>query len=291
MFLPKLEEYLSPEDGREAVKLLEEYGDRALIVAGGTFIHALAARGLLYEIGALIDIQKLPLKFIQSGRDGLRVGAMTTFAQLEQAHEVQSMAPLGAVKDALRYPPAQIKNMATVGGSVASSSPLFDLPVAFMALDGVVKSLGPGGAREIRLGEFFSDYFENALAGNEFLTELILPHLPPKSSSAFIKLETNANDLAILNVGVRITVEASGICKEARVVVGGGVGKVPVRAVSSEKLLKEERLTDEILKKAGQAVQSDLRPVSDQRASSQYRLAVAKVLVERILSQAVTRLT
>lgn len=291
MFLPKLREYLSPEDGNEAVGLLEKYGDNALVVAGGTFIHGLAARGLLTEIETLIDIQKLQLKFIKSGPDGLRVGAMTTFAQLEQAHEVRSMACLGAVKDALRYPPAQIRNMATVGGSVASSSPLFDLPVAFMALDGVVKSLGPGGVRETGLGEFFRDYFENALAGNEFLTELVLPQLPPKSSSAFIKLETNANDLAILNVGVRVTVEASGICKEARVVVGGGVGKVPVRAVSSERLLKEKRLTDEILKKAGQALQSDLRPISDHRASSQYRLAVAKVLAERTLSQAVARLT
>jgi CO/xanthine dehydrogenase FAD-binding subunit len=290
MFLPKLKGYLTPEDGNEAVGLLEEYGDNALIVAGGTFIHALAARGLLAEIEALIDIQKLQLKFIKLGRDGLRVGAMTTFAQLEQAHEVQSMASLGAVKDALQYPPTQIKNMATVGGSVASSSPLFDLPVAFMALDGVVKSLGPRGAKTISLGEFFLDYFENALAGNEFLTELILPQLPPKSSSAFIKLETNANDLAILNVGVRVTVEASGVCEEARVVVGGGVGKVPVRAVSLERLLKGEELTDGLLNKAGQAGQADLEPVSDQRASSQYRSTVAKVLVQRALSRAVKRL-
>lgn len=200
------------------------------------------------------------------------------------------MAPLGAVKDALQYPPPQIKNMATVGGSVASSCPLFDLPVVFMALDGVVKSMGPRGEREIALGEFFLDYFENALEKNEFLTELLLPPLPPGSSSAFIKLETNANDLAILNVGVRVTVEESGMCKDARVVVGGGVGKAPVRAVSSEKLLQGEKLTDELVKEAGQAARSDIRPVSDQRASSQYRSAVAKVLVERALRRAVPTL-
>lgn len=290
MSLTKLREYRSPEDRNEVVKLLEKYGESALIIAGGTFIHALAARGLLAEIEALIDMQKLRLDFIKSGGRGLQIGAMTTFAQLAQAGEVQSMAPLGAVKDALQYPPPQIKNMATVGGSVASSCPLFDLPVVFMALDGVVKSMGPRGEREIALGEFFLDYFENALEKNEFLTELLLPPLPPRSSSAFIKLETNANDLAILNVGVRVTVEESGICKDARVVVGGGVGKAPVRAVSSEKLLQGEKLTDELLKEAGQAARSDIRPVSDQRASSQYRSAVAKVLVERALRRAVPTL-
>ncbi|MFQ5738460.1 MAG: FAD binding domain-containing protein [Acidobacteriota bacterium] len=290
MSLTKLREYRSPEDRNEVVKLLEKYGESALIIAGGTFIHALAARGLLAEIEALIDIQKLRLDFIQSGGKGLQIGAMTTFAQLAQAGEVQSMAPLGAVKDALQYPPPQIKNMATVGGSVASSCPLFDLPVVFMALDGVVKSMGPRGEREIALGEFFLDYFENALEENEFLTELLLPPLPPGSSSAFIKLETNANDLAILNVGVRVTVEESGMCKDARVVVGGGVGKAPVRAVSSEKLLQGEKLTDELVKEAGQAARSDIRPVSDQRASSQYRSVVAKVLVERALRRAVPTL-
>ncbi len=289
MSLVKLREYLNPEDRNEVVKLLEIYGDSALIVAGGTFIHTLAARGLLTEIEALIDIQKLRLGFIRSGAKGLKIGAMTTFAQLAHAGEVQSMAPLGAVKDASHHLPPQIKNMATVGGSVASSCPLFDVPVVFIALDGVVKSMSPRGEREISLEEFFLDYFENALEKDEFLTELLLPQLPPKSSSAFMKLQTNANDLAIVNVGVRVTAEESGVCKEARVVVGGGVGKAPVRAVSSERLLKGEKLTDELLKEAGQAVQSDLSPVSDHRASSQYRSVVAEVLVERALRRAVSR--
>lgn len=290
MSLSKLKEFLSPEDRNETVELLEKYGNRAVILAGGTFIHGLAARGLLTEIEAIINIQKLQLNFIKSGRDGLAIGAMTTFAQLEKARKVQNMTWLGAVKDALQYPPVQIKNMATVGGSVASSFPLFDLPVAFMALDGVVKSLGPGGPREIRLEKFFLDYFENALERNEFLTELLLPALALKSSSAFVKLQTNANDLALLNVGVRLTVDASGRCEEARVVVGGGVGKVPVRAVTAEKLLEGERFTDELLTTAGQAVSSELKPLSDHRASSQYRSAVAKVLATRTLSRAVARL-
>ena len=118
---------------------------------------------------------------------------------------------------------------------------------------------------------------------------MLLPQLPPKSSSAFLKLGTNANDLAILNVAVRVTVEKSGTCTEARVALGGGVGKVPVRAVSSEKVLKGEKLSDELLKEAGQAAGSDLSPVSDHRASSRYRSAVAKVLVERALGRAVSR--
>ena len=116
------------------------------------------------------------------------------------------------------------------------------------------------------------------------------PRLPARSSSAFIKLETNANDLAIVNVAVRVTLDESGSCQEARVVVGGGVAETPVRALASENLLQGERISDELLQRAGVAAQADLQPMSDHRASAAYRSAMAKTLTERALQRAVARL-
>jgi len=290
MSLTSVKEYFTPDGNNEVLELLEKYGDGAMIVAGGSFVHGLDARDLLFGIEALIDIQNLGLNQVTSDSAGLSVGAMVTFTELQQVNEVQSSAAFGAVRDALNYPPLQIRNVATIGGNIASACPYFDLPTALMSLDGVVQAQGPAGLREIGLQEFFAGLFQNSLEASEFVTGLFLPSLPARSSSAFIKLETNANDLAIVNVAVRITLDESGSCREARVVVGGGVAETPVRAVASENLLKGKKISDELLQQAGVATQSDLQPMSDHRASAAYRSAMAKTLTERALKRAVARL-
>jgi len=143
-------------------------------------------------------------------------GATTTLAELVASKRVQHRPELGAVLDALCYPTAQIRNMATVAGCVASATPLFDLPVALMALDGVVRGAGPKGSREIGLDKFYLDYFKHVLERTELITEVLVPRQPSRSASAFLKLETNANDLALLNVAVRIILDEKGTCRDAR---------------------------------------------------------------------------
>jgi CO/xanthine dehydrogenase FAD-binding subunit len=288
--LTSVKEYFLPSAPNEVLELLQKYGDRALIVAGGSFVHGLDARDLLYGIEALIDIQNLELKEITSDADGLSLGAMVTFSELQRASGVADSAALGAVRDALRYPPVQIRNVATVGGNIASACPYFDLPTAMLALGGVVRSQGPGGAREIALQDFAEGLFQNSLEPGEFVTGLFLPSLPERSSSAFIKFETNANDLAIVNVGVCITLDASGTCQAARVAVGGGVAETPVRSPSCEALLQGKALTGEVFREAAAAVGSDLDPMSDHRASAAYRSSIAKTLAERSLKRALARL-
>jgi CO/xanthine dehydrogenase FAD-binding subunit len=288
--LTSVSEYFTPGGKEEVLELLERYGDSAIIVAGGSFIKGLDARDLLYGIEALIDIQNLGLDQVTADATGLSVGAMVTFAQLQKTEEVRSSTAFGAVRDALKYPPTQIRNVATVGGNIASACPYFDLPTALMSLDGVVQAQGPAGTREIAIGDFFEGLFQNRLESGEFLAGLLLPLLPARSSSAFIKLETNANDLAIVNVAVRVTLDDTGACQVARVVVGGGVDETPVRAAAAESLLQGARLSDDVLQRAAEAVQSDLDPMSDHRASAAYRTAVAKTLTGRALRQAVARL-
>ena len=290
MSLTSVKEYFTPDGNKEVFELLERYGDGAMIVAGGSFVHGLDARDLLFGIEALIDIQNLELNQVTSDSAGLSVGAMVTFTQLQQVEEIQSSVAFGAVRDALKYPPAQIRNVATVGGNIASACPYFDLPTAIMSLGGVVQAQGPGGTREIGLQAFFAGLFQNTLEPNEFVTGLVFPPLPARSASAFIKLETNANDLAIVNVAARITLDESGTCQEASVVVGGGVAETPIRATAADNLLQGEKMSDDLLKQAGIAAQSDLQPMSDHRASAAYRSAMAKTLTERALRRAVARL-
>ena len=149
MSLTSLKEYFAPNDEAELLALLETYHGSALIVAGGSFVHGLDARGLLLGVEALIDIRNLGLKHVTLDTEGLSIGAMVTFTELQQLEEVQTSAALGALRDALKYPPLQIRNVATVGGNIAAACPYFDLPTAFMSLDAVVKAHGPNVQRNL----------------------------------------------------------------------------------------------------------------------------------------------
>ena len=289
MALSSVNTYLSPENETAVVQLLQKYEDSALIVAGGTFLHGLAARGLLTGIEALIDIQNAGLDYFTANSEGIAIGAVTRFLQLEQNDNVQQQPWLGAVKDALDYPPVQIMNSATVGGSIAAACPFFDLPVSFLALDGAVRAHGPDGSRDIPMEAFFSGLFENCLAPDEFVTAITLPQPAANSASAFIKLETNANDLAILNVAVALTLDDSNTCSLARVFVGGGTGETPVRATTAEQALTGAVVNAETVDKAAQAAKSDVDPISDHRASAEYRTEMARVLVARAIRKAAER--
>lgn len=291
MSLATFENYFLPGNGREVVALLQEYGERALILAGGSFVHGLAARDLLSGVDVFIDIQKLGLVNIVTDPDGLQVGAMTRFTDFEKVPEIQNDPGWGAVKDALSYPPAQIMNAATVGGSIAAVCPYFDLPTALLAVGGKVKVESNTGSREINLKDFSTSLFESSLGVDEFVTGLVLPQPVSGSVSAFIKLATNANDLAIVNVAVQINLDRSGVCRSASVALGGGVNEITLRSAAAEKLLEGQKLTDELMKAAGTAVQVDISPMADHRASAEYRSAMASVLTERALQRAIARLT
>ncbi len=290
MSLAGLNEYCLPDTAADVVTLLERLGDSGLIVAGGTFVHGLEARGLLTGIDALIDIQNLGLNTVSFDADALRLGAMATFAQLAAAPQVNETPALGAVKDALTYPPMQILNVATIGGNIAASCPFFDLPTALLALDATVTAQGSAGERTIALPEFLTGLFENSLSGDEFVTGLTIPNAAPGTASAFLKLETNANDLAIVNVAVRITLNAEGNCSDPRVTVGGGIGESSVRSPAAEAVLNGQSSGAELFQAAADAVPADIEPMSDHRASAEYRTAIAKVYVKRALQQAAARL-
>lgn len=289
MSLPNIGDYHVPENTADAIALLARYGETAMIVAGGTFVHGLEVRGVLDEIEALIDIGRLGLGGIESTPDGLSIGATTVFAELEADSTVNSESALGAIVDALTYPPAQIKNIGTVAGCLAASAPLYDLPAALLALDGIAHVSGGSGQREIPLNGFFTGLFENALNNDDIITAIRLPQAAPGTASAFLKLETNANDLAILNVAVRITRDGES-CKDVRIVVGGGVGETYVRAASAEAALEGAPADGASFAAAAAAVGNDIDPVDDHRGSSDYRRHIAKVYTRRALETALGRL-
>lgn len=289
MSLPNLADYHVPDTLEDAIALLQKHGESAMLVAGGTFVHGLEVRGVLADVEALVDVSRLGLSGIDAGADGLRIGATTVFAELDDDAAINGDPAYGAIVDALGYPPVQIRNIGTVGGCLAASAPLYDLPAALLALDGAAAAVGGSGRREIPLGEFFTGLFENALASDEIIEAIRLPAPTSGRTSAFLKLETNANDLAILNVAVCFTRDGDA-CKDCRIVVGGGVGETYVRAASAEAALEGSPAAADSFAAAAAAVADDIDPVDDHRGSSDYRRHIAKIYTRRALEKALARL-
>lgn len=289
MALPELKEYCLPESGNDVTSLAEKYGEGALFVAGGTYIHGLEARGFLSGVEALIDLSRLGLGDVSSDKKGIRAGATAKFASLLERDEIELPA-YGALRDALSYPPAQIKNLATVGGSIAAACPFFDVPAAFIALDGVVTIEGPGGSRELPVVDVAASLFENTLEAGEYIAGLLIPEQDKRAASAYLKLETNANDLAMVGVGVRIRVGRMGKISDARVVLGGGLSDRHFRSAAAEAVLDGAKPGDDVFDKAAEAIASEIDPISDHRCSGEYRARIGQVYVKRALQKAVERL-
>ena len=127
------------------------------------------------------------------------------------------------------------------------------------------------------------------MKSGEFIANIILPHPELPTASAFQKLETNANDLAILNCAVRISID-NGLCVDARVFIGGGVGETPFRSLEVEQALNNRPLSMEVFSNAASLVNESFDPLSDHRASSDYRKAMAGVFVKRCLVKVAERL-
>ena len=289
MALTKLQGFFQPENLKEAAKILHQHLDNALIIGGGTFIHGLVARGLVTDVEYLVDLSRLGLNHIDVNSKTALFGSSATFADIECDQRIIDSILLGAVNDAMTYPPSQVKHAATIGGCVAASCPFLDLPIALLALDATATVMGRRFKRKIHLEEFFVSLFGSSLKHGEFITEISLPQPGLKTASAFQKLETNANDLAILNAAVRLSLK-DGRCVDPRVFVGGGVGETPVRSPEVESALEGQLLSRELIEEAAKAINGHFDPLSDHRASADYRKAMAVVFIRRCLEQTAKRL-
>ncbi len=289
MALPELKEFCRPQSAAELSGVFDTYEDAALIVAGGTFIHGLEARGLLSGVQALVDLRRMGLDTLSADDRGWHIGATVNFARLAKVPEIDSPA-FGALKDALACPPPQIRNMATIGGSIAASVPFFDVPAALLALDAVVTANAGSASRELPLAEVYTGVFVNSLASGEYISSVFLPRPSLRTTSAYLKLETNANDLALVGAAVRMTIDSAQRISEPRVVLGGGLNEIHVRSAAAEAVLNGATAGEAVFERAAEAIEAEMQPMSDHRCSAEYRAAMGKVYVRRALQRAVGRL-
>ncbi len=285
---PSAFEYFNPQSVQEAIDLLNRYGDEAKIIAGGqSLVPMMNFRLARPEI--LIDINGIKeLEYIKTEGDELVIGALTRERDIEQSPLVLEKWPF--LSKAISFiGHGAIRNRGTIGGSLVHADPSAEIPTSLCALDGSIKVAGPSDEKILQPEEFFLTYLTTSLEPSDLLVEVRIPALPPKTGWSFMELSRRSGDFAIVAVGVLLFMEKSGVCKEARISMGG-VAPTPIRAEEAEALLSGQKITDKLIAAAAQEAAQATDTEPDYHASAEYRMDMARVFVRKGLQEAWHRL-
>jgi aerobic carbon-monoxide dehydrogenase medium subunit len=280
-------DYYRADSVREAQQLLQQNPGAKILAGGHSLIPLLKMR--LATASALIDIGRIgELKGITVGQGRVRIGALTTHAELATSPALQSACPMLA-EAAAHIGDPQVRNCGTVGGNIAHADPASDLPTVLLALEATFTAAGPRGERTIAAGDFFQGMMSTALADEEILTSVEIPSRKPGEGMAYAKFTHPASRYAVVGAAAVIAVD-HGVCKSVRVAIGGLV-PAAIRARAVEKALTGQPISAQTIDHAAQQVLGELGEeiLADIYASAEYRKAMAVVFVKRALASAVDR--
>jgi aerobic carbon-monoxide dehydrogenase medium subunit len=286
MFAASFDYYRAGSIG-EAHQLLREHAGAKLLAGGHSLIPLMKMR--LATPTVLVDIGRIPdLKGISANGASLRIGSLTTHAELASSPELGSACPM-LVEAASIIGDPQVRNVGTIGGNIAHADPASDLPTVLLALDATIHVAGPNGQRTIPIDGFFQGMMTTALESDEILTAIEVPVKPASQGMAYVKFSHPASRYAVL--GVAAVVSASdGTCTSARIAIGGLL-PAAARCSDVERALEKQRISPERVSRASAEVRGVLNDdvMGDIFASAEYRKAMAPVYVERALTSAFSR--
>ena len=277
--IPPEFEYAAPESLAEAIRLLDEGGEDAKLLAGGHSLIPLMKLRLAAP-SLLVDLRRVDgLRGIERANGGWRFGSMTRHVDL-QVHE-----ELGLVSVAARsIADQQVRNRGTIGGSLAHGDPASDLPAVLLAAEGSVTVQGSGGEREIAAAELFQDYMTTAIAPGEVVTSVSLPS-GEGWGFGYQKFNRRVEDWAMVGVCALVRKAADGSCEDVRVGLTN-MGSTPLRATATEDALRGGGLDADAIARAAEQAAEGTDPPADLNASSDYKRNLARVLTGRALQEA-----
>jgi aerobic carbon-monoxide dehydrogenase medium subunit len=264
----------------EVFRLWGEAGPEARLLAGGqTLLASLAFR--LSDPGTLIDITRVAeLAGISQAGNAIRVGALTTHAELGASDLVRANVPLIAEAVALIAHPA-IRNRGTIGGSLAFADPAAELPACCVALDAMIVARNAADERRIPAAEFFTGLYTTALNPNELIAAVEFPIPKAGDRSTIVELARRSGDYAMAGVAAKAKVAGSTLI-EPRLVFFG-VGDRPVMAERAMAAAGGKQVLADTVAAAQAALDADLDPPADQHGGAQMKRHLARVVLGRAL--------
>ncbi|MGK2935899.1 MAG: FAD binding domain-containing protein [Gemmatimonadaceae bacterium] len=276
-----------PASLAEACALGLRYGSDAAFLAGGTELIPDYQRAR-ETASHLIALESVPeLRGITQDQGLLRIGALTTIAEIAASPVVRAIVP--ALADAARaIGSPQIRSMATIGGNFCRAVPCADTPPAAIVSAARVRLVGTAGARELDAVDFFTGARVTALAAGEVLVEIVIPVQPPHSGASYQRFARRRGPaLAVAAVAARVTLDRDKI-SEVRIALGA-VSPTPLTVARASALLEGETPSSALFEAAGELCAQAALPISDVRGSADYRRELVRVLARRALQEALAR--
>jgi carbon-monoxide dehydrogenase medium subunit len=273
-------EYAAPTALEEALEMIAS-GDRKVLAGGQSLIPLMKLR--LAAPGEIVDLGRIPgLGEITESGGTLHIGAMATHHAIETSPAIRGFCPLLA-ETAGQIGDVQVRNMGTIGGSLAHADPAADYPAALLALEARVHLVSTRGARTLPYSEFLLDAFTTALEADELVREIEVPAEGRSEGYRYEKVPHPASGFAVVGVAVRVEARAGKIAR-ARVAVNGMAGHA-FRDDAVEKLLEGGTPIAQAVAGLGEGHDAN----SDTYASGDYRRHLARVHAARALATALSR--
>jgi carbon-monoxide dehydrogenase medium subunit len=273
----------------DAIALGARFGAEGRFIAGGTDIVIQMNRKRLAP-REVVSLSRLPdLSGIELSPSGYSIGALTTHKTIERFPAFRNrIGMLGAASQVIGG--HQVRNIATIGGNVVNASPAADAVVPLLVLDAEVDLAGAAGKRTLPLGRFLRGPGQTDRSPDEVLTHIRFKHLPPNSGTAFLKAgRRKAMEISIVCVAARLTLDPDARITGAAIGLGA-VGATALRCPQTEALLTGRQVRLQLFAEASRCAANECTPISDVRASANYRGMMVATLVGRALERCVEAL-
>jgi carbon-monoxide dehydrogenase medium subunit len=278
--IPNEFEYASPATLQEALHLMAD-GSGKLLAGGMSLIPMMKLR--LASPGNVVDLSRVPgLNQISESGGVVHIGAMATHHAIESSPVTRSRCPLLA-EAAASIGDIQVRNMGTIGGSIAHADPAADYPASLLALEAQIRLASAGGERTVAAADFFQDAFTTAIEPGEIVVELLVPAEESSEGYKYMKVPHPASGFAVVGVAARVKTKAGKISM-ARIAVTG-MGPHAFRDTAAEKLLEGGADVAAAAAVVGEGQETN----SDLYASGEYRRHLARVHAGRALAAAISR--
>ena len=275
-------QFITARSLTHALELLEQHGQAARIVCGGTDVMVRLHLKRLPEC-VFINIRELEeLRYIREEDGWIRIGAGTALGTLEHSTLLLDKAP-ALFQAAQVFADPNVRHSATVGGNICNASPSADSAPSLLAFDAQVVIARKDGQRVLPIRDFFTGVGRTALRPGEMAVEI---RFRPNPNSAFVKVGLrSAMAISVVNIAASADLGQGGVMKDVRIAVGA-VAPTPIRADHAEGCLRGKRPDKAAIREAMDAIQMDIKPITDVRASEEYRRIVTENMLRRVVRKA-----
>ena len=279
--------YVMAKDVGHAVALLGEHGAKAKILAGGTDL-LVELKHAVHNPEMIVDVSRLrELKEIAVRDDGLHIGALATHGDIMGSPVIRDMFP-ALVEAAHSIGAVQTRNLGTLGGNLITCVPSMDSGPTLIALEASVTVANAAGRRSMPLPELFVGPRKTSLKPGDLLVDIVIPKENLGKPAAFEKFGLRKGQaLALVNVAAAFFVDKGNFRNPC--IALGAVAPVVIRAPKAEAYLAGRKISAEAMAEAGRIAATEAKPITDFRASAEYRRDLVAVLVKRALTKALTR--